>query len=558
MARSVDVIVAAHDRLSKKFGRMENRTKRFKRSMWKLKAAAVAAAAAFGYAAVRVGISSVKAASEAEEVNNRFTAVFRNLSDEVGQWSDEFANKFGFARSSVKDYLAALQDTFVPMGFARDQAAELSKSLTGLIGDMSSFYDIARKDVLQDLQSAIVGNHRSVRKYGIVISESRMKQFALNEGIIQTNRELTEQEKVMTRYKMILEGTKDAQGDLARTQGTWANTLRRLKGTWQNLRELLGTPIKDVLTPLLIKFEAKLADIAERWSEIRVGMEAFLQEAFVRWNFFGATIRSMWDGVTSVFKGGWAVVKNIFVQGIDALATGFANLGSGIKGSFLKVIGIVGEKLRGFINANIRGINKILNALSKLPKIGKKFEGMKLKELGEDFGKGLQESGQKALDNIDKRTLEFQQQSKKRREKIEKGLAQMSIKAARERHQKRLDMAEQRAKKMAKGFFNAAKEEKEGFQWAGGGSLGAGGEATQGTGGGTTARSQGRIEAVMSNFLGRGMRERTAPQKQTASNTKRMATDMKTLVKKFDELIGRVKDNPTQLVLNAANLTGRG
>ena len=47
--------------------------------------------------------------------------------------------------------MAGLQDTFVPLGIARDEAAELSKSLVTLAVDVASFNNTADADVITGL-----------------------------------------------------------------------------------------------------------------------------------------------------------------------------------------------------------------------------------------------------------------------------------------------------------------------------------------------------------------------------------------------------------------------
>ena len=56
---------------------------------------------------------------------------------------------------------------------------------------------------MRAFQSAIVGNHESVRSFGIVLTEASVKEEALRTGVIESNRELTSQEKVLSRVCLI-------------------------------------------------------------------------------------------------------------------------------------------------------------------------------------------------------------------------------------------------------------------------------------------------------------------------------------------------------------------
>ena len=95
--------------------------------------------------------------------------------------------------------LSALQDTFVPLGFARDASAKLAKALSQLSLDVASFNNRADDEVMRAFQSAIVGNHEAVRSFGIVLTEASVKEEALRTGIIKSNRELTYYESISTR-----------------------------------------------------------------------------------------------------------------------------------------------------------------------------------------------------------------------------------------------------------------------------------------------------------------------------------------------------------------------
>jgi len=203
------------------------------------------------------GIASVQAASDFEEVSSKFEVVFRGV-EELGNKSlKDLTENFGLSAIAAKGFLASLQDTFVPLGFAREQAADLSGELTRLAADVASFNNVATADVLRDFQSALVGSTLAVRKYGIVITEGRLQQEAFAQGIGDGTGKLTEQEKVLARYGLILGGTTDAQGDFNRTQESFANQSKILSNRIEDLQIVLGEqflPIVTAGTKALIEF----------------------------------------------------------------------------------------------------------------------------------------------------------------------------------------------------------------------------------------------------------------------------------------------------------------
>ena len=190
-----------------------------------------------------VGASFLKAASDAEELRSQFDQVFRELSGEAREWARVHAEAVGRSSLDIEGYLATLQDTFVPLGFAREEAFGLSSALAQLGVDLASFKNAAEPETIDLLTSAIVGNHEAVRRFGIVITESTLKQELMNAGIEGGVQAATEQQKVMARVRIILRSTADAQGDAARTADEYANRVRALVGDWRDFQVLFGAAL---------------------------------------------------------------------------------------------------------------------------------------------------------------------------------------------------------------------------------------------------------------------------------------------------------------------------
>ena len=196
----------------------------------------------------------LSASSDMEEIMNKFDVVFGESAKEVEEWSLRFGKAVGRSQIELREMLNTLQDTFVPLGIARDQSAKLSMALTQLAIDVASFNNANDMDVLRDFQSAIVGNHETVRKYGIVITEATLRQEALRSGIIETDRELTEQEKIQARLNLIFKGSADAMGDAVNTAGSFANTLKRVRSFLLDMSVVIGNKVKPYVQELLNAF----------------------------------------------------------------------------------------------------------------------------------------------------------------------------------------------------------------------------------------------------------------------------------------------------------------
>ena len=208
--------------------------------------------ASFGFAIFSQAVLKfVNAAAAYEETLNKFNVVFGHNADEVHKWAGSLSASVGRAKSDIMGFSSSLQDIFVPMGFLRSESAELSKGLTELAIDVASFNDASDADVLNAFKSAIVGNHRSVLNYGIKITEAAIEQEALSSGIIDSARALTEQEKVLARVNLLVEGSRDAWGDAEETAGSYTNRLKNLNAQWKMASEQLGRELMPALSGML-------------------------------------------------------------------------------------------------------------------------------------------------------------------------------------------------------------------------------------------------------------------------------------------------------------------
>jgi hypothetical protein len=106
--------------------------------------------------------------------------------------------------------------------------------------DLGSFMNVAEADVMRDLQSALIGNHETVRKYGALITDTTLKQQLLNMGIAGGAEAATEQQKVLARLQMILDSTRLAYGDAERTQSSFSNQMKYAVGIGQDMAATFG------------------------------------------------------------------------------------------------------------------------------------------------------------------------------------------------------------------------------------------------------------------------------------------------------------------------------
>ena len=104
------------------------------------------------------------------------SVVFGQFTDDVRASLNQFANEVGRSSFELEEMASTIQDTFVPMGFARGEAADLSVQLAKLATDVASFNNASDAETMRAFQSALVGNHETVRRFGVVITEATIQQ----------------------------------------------------------------------------------------------------------------------------------------------------------------------------------------------------------------------------------------------------------------------------------------------------------------------------------------------------------------------------------------------
>jgi hypothetical protein len=176
-----------------------------------------------------VGGAMVKSAMDAVESENLFDVSMGKMAESARSWSEELRQQLGLNSYEVRKNVGTFNVMLESLGLTEQAAFDMSKSMTQLAYDMASFYNIDNETAFEKLRSGLVGQVRPLRELGINIEDATIKAYAYQNGIAKMGEELTQTEKVMARFGVIMEQTGVAQGDLARTIDSPANQLRVLK-----------------------------------------------------------------------------------------------------------------------------------------------------------------------------------------------------------------------------------------------------------------------------------------------------------------------------------------
>ena len=252
-AQTISVLIKARDEASAALNKVQTNGEKLASSFMKHRTTIAAAAAGIGMAIGGVGVFAVKAASDVEEMRNKFSVVFRGMENEIEGWAKTHSELIGRSRFDLMGYAANLQDTLVPMGIAREEASRLARQVVELSIDLGSFNNLRTEDVIRDMTSALIGNTESVLKYGVVIKAANIDQAAMNMGFADSKASIDAAAKAQTILQLVLAGTTDAHGDAERSVGSFAAEMLRLDANIKEVKVTIGEVLLPIVTSLIEK-----------------------------------------------------------------------------------------------------------------------------------------------------------------------------------------------------------------------------------------------------------------------------------------------------------------
>lgn len=203
------------------------------------------------------GASAANAASDAAELQSAFDQTFGQMSATMNKWAEDTGNALGRSTQEMQK-AANTFGIFFNTAVDPQKAAEMSQVFAKLAQDLGSFYNTDTQTAIDKLRSGLSGESEPLRDFGVFLTEANVKAKALELGLTGVGNELTEQEKILARYQLILEATTNAQGDVERTSGGTANKIRAAKAAFEELQVAIGTKLLPVITPLIDKIAGAL------------------------------------------------------------------------------------------------------------------------------------------------------------------------------------------------------------------------------------------------------------------------------------------------------------
>ena len=200
---------------------------------------------------VDFGKSCLELGSDLTEVQNVVDVTFPSMTSKVDEFAKSAAGSFGLSETMAKKFAGTFGAMAKAFGFSESAAYDMGSTLTGLAGDVASFYNITQDEAYTKLKSVFTGETESLKDLGVVMTQSALDAYALANGFGKTTQQMSEAEKVALRYQFVQNQLAAAQGDFARTSGSWANQVRILKLQFDSLKATIGQGLINLFTPVI-------------------------------------------------------------------------------------------------------------------------------------------------------------------------------------------------------------------------------------------------------------------------------------------------------------------
>jgi len=306
--------------------------------------------------------SLVDAASNAQEVGNRFKEVFTGLEAERNTVVEDLGKQFHLAASSSQELLSDSGDLLSGLGLTTSEALELSRSMIALSADVTSFKNVnggvAR--TMNAFTKALLGEREMLKEtFKISILESEVKEAA--NALMAKNIKLTEkQARAFATVNIITRKSKNALGDYNKTQDDYANLTRRASERTKELKEKFGT----ILLPVMVDVATRFIDVINKINAMSEDNKKLILQIVGVVAALGPL--ALVVGAVSIIIGGLAAVLGLLSLPVLAVIAGAVLLGNALYGlysNFDTIVTSISNLFTMLADVAIKTLKSISNAI---------------------------------------------------------------------------------------------------------------------------------------------------------------------------------------------------
>lgn len=335
---------------------------------------------------------SVMAASNMAESLSKVRVVFGEGAAEVEKFGKNAAQNLGISNQAALEAAGTYGNLFQAFGLGQGEAQKMSTSLVQLAADMASFNNTSIDQAITALRSGLSGETEPLKRFGVALSEVRLKEEALRMGLITTTKgTLPAAIKAQASYALIMRDTALAQGDYARTADGTANTMKTLQAKMEDAKVALGDALMPAFRGLLgilnlaIPVLTKIGDFFKNNQDevkafaITVGVLSTAYGVFTLVAKRAAIQQAILNGIMAINPFvAIAVAVGLLVAAMvklwksnETFRKVVIQVGKVALNAFAAIIPMVGQVYEVIMKVVSGPLRALLTVLSKLPGVGK-------------------------------------------------------------------------------------------------------------------------------------------------------------------------------------------
>lgn len=344
--KEADQVVRSTDRIAGGFDKIRDRA-----------GLALGIGAAIAVAgAIRLAGDARTAFADLQDSVNAVKVVFGEASGPVLTFADNVANTAGLSMAAFNQAASVLGSSLINVGFGADVAAQKTIELTQRAADMASIFGGEVSVAVDAILSALRGEGNPIERFGVTLTEAKIKAEAAALGFKTVKGELDSTAKTAAILNIIMRETARTSGDFANTAEDLANAQKIASAEFVNAKAALGEA-------LLPAFQALLAAAPEVLGAIEDLAPAISGLAVSAANL-ATTTPGMLDFIdvlrliTDLPRGFGQVFDNarIMVEGFGTATTAFSQA---LTGNFFGAFQTVKEGFEGLGDEAQRSIERI-------------------------------------------------------------------------------------------------------------------------------------------------------------------------------------------------------
>lgn len=235
-----------------------------------------------------------KQTSDYIETVNLFRASMGDVADEATNFINKAESNLGLDPKAMMDSISSFQNLSEAIGISTDRAYIMSKNLTQLSGDLSSFANISFEEAQRKLLSGFSGQVQPLRKYGIALDQASLQETAYSLGLQQKVRDMTRAQKTELIYYQMMRSTQKMQGDLGRSLLSPANAIRVMQQEFKALARAVGS----IFIPIMMKIIPVVRAVTQILTEAAKAVASFFGFELGSFNSDLSTVGNLLSGVS--------------------------------------------------------------------------------------------------------------------------------------------------------------------------------------------------------------------------------------------------------------------